>query len=128
VDPNQISSVNMPSLDWVRNLAETLQEDGVEEDDVFNMNPGVLNFIRYLMHDIEELEGEVFQLRERSEHQAGDLKRIRAQRIALLFKVQRLTGEEDVKDIDLSQTSLRVIKMHKDEHSGAQQADDQADA
>lgn len=127
MDPNQISSVNLPSMDWVKNLAETLEEYGVEESDVFGINPGVLNFIRYLMHDIEELEKEVIDLRETTEQQAQDLKRIRAQRISLLLKVQRLTGEEHVQDIDLSQTSLRVIKMHHDETSGIQRTDPPAE-
>ena len=115
MDPNQISSVNMPSLDFVESLAETLAEYGVEKDDVLGLNAGVLNFVRYLMHDIEELEAEVIKLRETNGALAADLKRIRAQRISLLLKLQKLTGKELVGD-DISSTSLKVIEMHREGH------------
>lgn len=118
VDPNQISSVNLPSMDFVENLAESLAEYGVERDDVLGLNPGVLNFIRYLMSDIEELESEVIQLREHSSQQTQDLKRIRAQRISLLLKLQRVTGRDDLIGEDLSATSLKVIQMHRDGQPG----------
>lgn len=123
MDPNQISSVNLPSMDWVRNLAETLDEYGVGESDVFGLPPGVLNFIRYLMHDIEELETEVIDLRAGNKQQAADLKRIRAQRISLLLKLQRLTGSESIDDVDLSSTSLRVIEMHREQRGGTDRSE-----
>jgi hypothetical protein len=120
LDPNQISSVDLPGMDFVRNLAETLAEYGVDESDVFSINPGVLNFVRYLMSDIEELEAEVMDLRERTTQQAKDLKRVRAQRIALLFKLQRLIGTDELEALDLSQTTLRVIRQHhQDQADGA---------
>ncbi len=113
MDPNQISSSDLPGMDFVRSLAETLAEYGVEEADVFGLTPGMLNFVRYLMSDIEELEAEVMELRESTTQQAKDLKRVRAQRIALLFKFQRLVGNDELKELDLSQTTLRVIRQHQ---------------
>ncbi|MDA3961603.1 MAG: hypothetical protein PF961_12490 [Planctomycetota bacterium] len=115
MDPNQISSMELPNFDFVKELAETLAEYGVEEDEVFALGPGVVNFIKYLMTDIEELEAEVIELRQLTGAQAKDLKRVRAQRIALLLKMQHLTGTLD--DQDLSKTTLRVIKESRGEAS-----------
>jgi len=120
MDPEHISSAELPNVEFMESLCDTLAGYGVDKDEVRGLGPGVLNFIRYLMNDIEELEQELIALREKTASQAADLKRIRAQRIALLLKVEKLTGQSASSAADLSSTSLRVIEYAEQHNSGTE--------
>lgn len=115
MDPNQISSGELPGLDFVHSLAETLAEYGVGEDEVYALGPGVLNFIKYLLTDIEDLEAEVIRLRERDTARDADLRRVQAQRIALLLEIRKLTGSLSGQDV--SATTRRIL-AHAVEETG----------
>lgn len=88
MNPCMISSVEMPSLDFVQSLAHTLAEYGVDENEVFALTPGLINFIQYLLADAEDLEETVLDLRTRVDQQTRDLRRIRTQRNGLLAKLR----------------------------------------
>lgn len=120
MDPEHISSAELPNMEFMDSLCETLSEYGVERHEVMGLGAGVLNFIRYLMSDIDELEQELITLRDKTQAQEADLKRIRAQRIALLLKVERLTGQSAMSAADISNTSLRVIEYHEANGGGTE--------
>lgn len=89
-----ISSVDMPSLEFVQSIANTLHDYGVDEDEVFALSPGLLNFIKYLLHDADDLEESILQLRAKADQQHKDLRRIRTQRNGLLHKLCALQDRE----------------------------------
>lgn len=92
MNPCLISSTEIPGLDFIESLATTLADYGVNDDQVFSLPPGIINFISYLITDAEELEESVIQLRDRVAQQKKDLRRIRAQRNGLLTKLRTDRG------------------------------------
>lgn len=93
MNPPMLSSAEMPSLEFVQNLAETLLEYGVDEDEVYGLPPSLINYISYLISIGEELEEDILELQGRHDLQAKDLRRIRTQRNGLLSKAERLAGD-----------------------------------
>jgi hypothetical protein len=90
--PLMISSTELPNLDFVESLADTLIEYGVAPEQVLELAPGVINFIDYLLTDSGELEEGVIRLRLECNRQERDLKHIRAQRNGLLSTLEELEG------------------------------------
>ncbi len=105
MNPCLISSAEIPGLDFIESLATTLADYGVDDDQVFSLPPGIINFISYLLSDSEELEETVIELRSRIAQQKKDLRRIRAQRNGLLTKLRGHRDGGDGGDSGFTQDS-----------------------